>query len=154
MPHVPDGIPNRPARTALSASHASSGSVEEVPEVLREHGISSVLLVTDRGIAQIGLTRGLEDALARAGISCATYDKTVANPTVANVEEARALYLESACQAIIGFGGGSSMDCAKAVGARIAQHASPWAACGDSFACTAGCHCSSPYPPRREREAR
>ena len=96
-------------------------SIEEVPEVLREHGISSVLLVTDRGIAQIGLTRGLEDALARAGISCATYDKTVANPTVANVEEARALYLESACQAIIGFGGGSSMDCAKAVGARIAQ---------------------------------
>ena len=44
------------------------GSVEEVPKVLREHGISSVLLVTDRGIAQIGLTRGLEDALARAGI--------------------------------------------------------------------------------------
>lgn len=34
------------------------------------------------------------------------------------------------------------------------SHASPWAACGDSFACTAGCHCSSPYPPRREREAR
>ena len=49
------------------------------------------------------------------------YDKTVANPTTTNVEEARELYLEKHCDAIIGFGGGSSIDCAKAVGARIAK---------------------------------
>ncbi|MFQ9393186.1 MAG: iron-containing alcohol dehydrogenase [Lachnospiraceae bacterium] len=42
------------------------------------------------------------------------YDRTVANPTAANVEEALNLYLSNNCQAIIGFGGGSSMDCAKA----------------------------------------
>ena len=41
------------------------------------------------------------------------------------MEEAASLYRESACQAIIGFGGGSAMDCAKGVGARIAQPKKP-----------------------------
>ena len=42
------------------------------------------------------------------------------NPTVQNVEEARTLYIRENCEALIAFGGGSSMGCAKAVGARIA----------------------------------
>ena len=41
------------------------------------------------------------------------------------LEEAASLYRASACQAIIGFGGGSAMDCAKGVGARIAQPNKP-----------------------------
>ena len=49
------------------------------------------------------------------------YDKTVANPTTVNVSEAIELYQENDCDCIIGFGGGSSMDCAKAVGARLAR---------------------------------
>ena len=49
------------------------------------------------------------------------YDGTVANPTVANVEAALGVYRDHGCQAIVGFGGGSAMDCAKAVGARVAQ---------------------------------
>ena len=36
------------------------------------------------------------------------------------MEEARELYLQEGCRCLIAFGGGSSMDCAKAVGARIA----------------------------------
>ncbi len=50
----------------------------------------------------------------------AVYDKTNPNPTVSNVEEARTLYVSEKCEALIAFGGGSSIDCAKAVGARIA----------------------------------
>ena len=49
------------------------------------------------------------------------YDKTVANPTTANVAEALELYQTEGCDCIIGFGGGSSMDCAKAVGARAVK---------------------------------
>ena len=89
-------------------------SVEEVPGVLASQGLTSALLVTDAGIARLGLTRALEEALAGAGISCAVYDGTVANPTVANVEAALGVYHDHGCQAIIGFGGGSAMDCAKA----------------------------------------
>lgn len=63
----------------------------------------------------------METALTNAGIPFCIYDKTVANPTTDNVSEAMNLYLDSGCDCIIGFGGGSSMDCAKAVGARIAK---------------------------------
>ena len=67
----------------------------------------------------------MEKLLEDSEISCAVFDETVANPTVANVEAARALYLNEHCQALIAFGGGSSMDCAKAVGARIARPQKP-----------------------------
>ena len=66
---------------------------------------------------KLGLTRRLEKALKEAGIPYTIYDKTVANPTTVNVREALELYHKEDCDAIIGFGGGSSMDCAKAVGA-------------------------------------
>ena len=66
---------------------------------------------------KLGLTRRLEKALKEAGIPYTIYYKTVANPTTVNVCEALELYHKEGCDAIIGFGGGSSMDCAKAVGA-------------------------------------
>ncbi len=98
---------------------------EDVPAVLQKRSIQKVLIVTDPGIARLGLTAPLETALACRGIGVTVYAETRANPTVSNVEEAASLYRESACQAIIGFGGGSAMDCAKGVGARIAQPNKP-----------------------------
>ena len=85
----------------------------------------SVLIITDSGIQSLGLTKRLEQALDDTNISYIIYDKTVENPTTDNVEETLELYREHNCQAIIGFGGGSSMDCAKAVGARVAKPRQP-----------------------------
>ena len=92
---------------------------QDIVYALQDHKIASVLLVTDKGIRGLGLTRQLEDEIKENKIALSVYDKTVANPTTANVEEAVALYKEGGCQAIIAFGGGSAMDCAKATGARI-----------------------------------
>lgn len=89
--------------------------------LLRKKAVSSVLLVTDAPVRSLGLTKPLEDALKEASIACAVYDKTVPNPTIQNIEEGRALYLSSRAQAIIAVGGGSVMDCAKVIGARIAK---------------------------------
>ena len=97
------------------------GSVKALPEIIQKKKCSSVLIITDAGIRSLGLTRRLEKALENAGIPFCIYDKTVANPTTDNVDEAVELYRENACDCIIGFGGGSSMDCAKAAGARIAK---------------------------------
>ncbi len=99
--------------------------IAELPELFRSKGIKSVLLVTDKGIRGMGLTRKLENLMAENGIRLAVYDSTVANPTTDNVEEARRLFLSSQSEAIIGFGGGSSIDAAKAVGARIAYPRKP-----------------------------
>lgn len=92
----------------------------DIPNILHDKNIKSVLLVTDKGIRNLGLTKSLEEALKEKNINCVVYDNTLPNPTVANVEEARNIYIENNCEALISFGGGSSMDCAKAVGARIA----------------------------------
>lgn len=94
-----------------------AGSVKELPEIIMRHKCTHVLIITDDGIMKLGLTRRLEKALKEAGIPYTIYDKTVANPTTVNVREALELYHKEGCDAIIGFGGGSSMDCAKAVGA-------------------------------------
>ena len=78
----------------------------------------SVLMVTDGQLRAAGVTENLEDLLKKNGIKCTIYDKTRPNPTVENVETARLAYLANKCQCLIAFGGGSSMDFAKAVGAR------------------------------------
>ena len=109
-------LPVLPYRQPEKLSH-----VEEVPALLKKLEISAVMIVTDRQIRAYGLTKGLEEGLREAGIRCAVYDGTCTNPTVENVEEARILYRSQGCQALIAFGGGSSMDCAKALGARIAR---------------------------------
>lgn len=98
-----------------------SGSVKAIPEIIRKQRCSNVLIVTDPGITILGLTKRLEKVLSDNAIPYTIYDKTVVNPTTANVDEAATLYLEHRCNAIIGFGGGSSIDCAKAVGVRIAK---------------------------------
>ncbi|MBQ9784918.1 MAG: iron-containing alcohol dehydrogenase [Clostridia bacterium] len=95
-------------------------SCQELDGVLRSEGASSVLIVTDAGIVKNGLTAPLEGVLLTCGVRYAIYDKTQPNPTVKNVEDALALYRKNRCDTLIAIGGGSAMDCAKAVGARVA----------------------------------
>ena len=95
-------------------------SIKYVLQLLKKRDIKSVLLVTDKPLREAEVTLGLEQMLAEKAIHCAVYDGTCPNPTVQNVEAARELYVNEGCECIIAFGGGSSMDCAKAVGARIA----------------------------------
>lgn len=96
-------------------------SVYGIPQILEKKKCDHVLIITDTGIISHGLITRLEDTLDQHFIPYVVYDGTVANPTTTNVNEALALYYEYDCNAIIGFGGGSSIDCAKAVGARVAK---------------------------------
>ena len=101
------------------------GSVKALPDLIKKKKCTNVLIITDPSIMKLGLTKRLEKALTEHHIPYTIYDGTVANPTTANVETAAALYLEKGCDAIIGFGGGSSIDCAKGVGIRIAKPKKP-----------------------------
>ena len=94
---------------------------DSLATLLRKKGVQTVLLVTDAGLVKIGLHKELLRILTNASISCAIYDRTLQNPTIHNIEEALALYTEKKCAAIIALGGGSPMDCAKGVGARVAR---------------------------------
>lgn len=100
-------------------------SVNDVASLTDKLGVKSVMLVTDAGLRGAGITAPLEKLLEEHGVKCVVYDKTRANPTVANVEEALRLYNQENCGCLIAFGGGSSMDCAKAIGARVAYPKKP-----------------------------
>ncbi len=92
----------------------------ELGKVLKAENITEALIVTDKGIVHNGLVTPLEEVLKNSAVNYTVYDKTQPNPTVNNVEEALQLYRNNNCDALIAIGGGSSMDCAKAVGARVA----------------------------------
>ena len=100
-------------------------SCGELSTVFQKENIRRVLIVTDAGIVRSGIAAQLEAVLDEDDISYAIYDQTRPNPTVVNVEQALSLYRRYRCQALIAIGGGSSMDCAKAVGARLARPGTP-----------------------------
>lgn len=93
-------------------------SCEDLDSVFEKVSPSAALIITDRGVVQHHLTDGVENALEKRGIPHAVYDKTSANPTVSNVEEALEIFCRSSANCLIAVGGGSAIDCAKAVGAR------------------------------------
>jgi len=95
-------------------------SNDELVFILKQKSIKSVLLVTDKGIKNLNLTEPLELEIKKANINLTIFDETVPNPTTKNVSEAATLYKKNKCEAIIAFGGGSPIDCAKATGAKIA----------------------------------
>lgn len=100
-------------------------SLEDVALLLHEKNIRSILLVADAGVRRLGLTADLEESLRKAHIVFAVYEQNTPNPTIDDVEKARTQYLLTNAKAIVAIGGGSAMDCAKVVGARIARPSKP-----------------------------
>ena len=95
------------------------GAVKRLPALIKSKGINKILVVTDKGLMGLNLLDGLFNALTAAGVDYVVYDGTQPNPTIDNIEDARAMYLENNCEAVVAFGGGSPMDCAKAAAARV-----------------------------------
>ncbi len=94
-------------------------SCAEIKDILEKEKVTSVLVVTDKGIIDSGLLNPFEEILNKCDVPYSVYDETLPNPTVINVENALKKYHSNKCNAIIAVGGGSAMDCAKAVGVRV-----------------------------------
>ena len=95
------------------------GSIRKLPEFIKSKGLKKVLIVTDKGLMGLHLLDSLFEELDKAGVEYVVYDGTQPNPSIENIEDARALYVDNGCQGVIAFGGGSPMDCAKAAAARV-----------------------------------
>lgn len=108
-----------PWRTPLLV--AGEGSVIESVSELKQRHLTKFLLVTDAAMTDMGLYEPFIEAAKNERIKAVIYDQTVPNPTITNIEQAFELYTSQQCQAIVAFGGGSVIDCAKGVAARVAQ---------------------------------
>ena len=101
------------------------GCVCQLPEAIAARGIKRVLLVCGPNLYARGATNGLIDALAERGIEVFVFCDLQANPTDQDVEAGYAAFATNACEAIIAFGGGSPMDCAKAIAVKAAHPKKP-----------------------------
>ena len=97
-----------------------NGAIGKLPEVLKTYGIKNPLICTDPGLSSIGMTDKVRN-LTSNDFTSIYYEETPANPTENAVSEALELYKTNSCDGVIGFGGGSSIDLAKAV-ALMANH--------------------------------
>lgn len=95
------------------------GSVKKLPQFLREKNCDDVLIVTDRVLKQLGLLDPMLEALDQEGIRYTCFSEVGPNPTTDDVENGYRVYKEHNCKCLVAFGGGSPMDCAKAIGARV-----------------------------------
>ncbi|MFA5037561.1 MAG: iron-containing alcohol dehydrogenase [Candidatus Izemoplasmatales bacterium] len=93
--------------------------LSQLPALIFNQGITNILVVTDSGLMKTGLVEPLLKQFDVHKIQYCLYDKTNANPTITNIEEAVKMYLECQCQGILAIGGGSPMDMAKGTAARI-----------------------------------
>lgn len=100
---------------------SGEGSLAKLPKFAKEKNFKSALLVTDQGLMSLGMAQPIIDGFKAEGLNIVVYDKVVPNPTITNIEEGLKLYKENNCDVIIALGGGSPMDCAKGIGARVAR---------------------------------
>ena len=97
-----------------------NGAISKLPEVLKMHDLKNPLICTDPGLSAIGMTDKIRNLISN-DFSSVFYEETPANPTENAVNEALELYKTNNCDCVVGFGGGSSIDLAKAV-ALMANH--------------------------------
>ena len=103
----------------LTQIHIEFGALSKLAAECERIGIQRPLFVTDMGIRQAGI---LDQATAYIkDLPYVVFDQTPSNPTEQAAVAAAKLYVEHRCDGIIAIGGGSSMDCGKAV-AILATH--------------------------------
>ena len=97
-----------------------NGAIRKLSEVLIAQQINNPLICTDPGLSSVGMTDKIKDLIS-SDFSSSFFEETPANPTEEAVMNALKVYKDNNCDGVVGFGGGSSMDLAKAV-ALMANH--------------------------------
>lgn len=97
------------------------GKIRELGTFLREKKINDVLVVTGTGMVRRGQVQPMLEGFQQAGIRYHVIAFEHPDPTSLDVEQGFAAYREQGCRAIAALGGGSRIDCAKAIAAKAAH---------------------------------
>jgi alcohol dehydrogenase class IV len=106
------------------AMRVGGGALNEVAEALSQLGLNAPLIVTDGWMATSGVLDRLIDGLTRAGMAPRAFTGVTPDPTVAGVMAAVAFAAQARHDCVIGLGGGSPIDTAKAVAVLAARDVS------------------------------
>ena len=92
------------------------GSLSQLPEILNIIGsVKSPLIVTDKQMVKFGYVKKLQEILLKAGLKSSVFDDTIPDPTDTVVLNGIDILKKNKNDAVIGFGGGSPIDTAKAI---------------------------------------
>ncbi|MCY4220485.1 MAG: iron-containing alcohol dehydrogenase [Thiotrichales bacterium] len=102
------------------------GRIGELARICREFGLERPLLVTDPGLASMAMVSDAAEMCRAAGLACEIFSDVQANPVEANVAEGVRAFRDGGHDGVIGFGGGSALDAAKAVALMSGQNRPIW----------------------------
>jgi alcohol dehydrogenase class IV len=97
--------------------HFGCGALKLLPDCIHGLGASKAFLVTDPGVKEAGILARAERQLQAASVEFAVYDRVKPDSGSALIDETAGELKESGCDVVVGIGGGSSLDTAKAVAA-------------------------------------
>ena len=97
------------------------GASGRLGQTIAGFGHEKILIVTDSIISKLGLLDDLTRALTAGGAEYVVFDAITPDAPIPLIEEGIDFYLEHGCDAIVAFGGGSSMDASKAIAAAVSN---------------------------------
>jgi len=92
-----------------------NGSFDEIVEHIKESGGDKPLIVLDKGLSETGFRQKVSALLDKGGMKYAIFDRIEAEPALELADEGTKIALKDKCDAVVGIGGGSAMDVAKAI---------------------------------------
>ncbi|MBX5011961.1 iron-containing alcohol dehydrogenase [Rhizobium lentis] len=102
------------------------GRIKELADACRSLGIKKPLLVTDRGLASMAITKNALDILEDAGLGRAIFADVDPNPNEKNLEAGVKAFKDGGHDGVVAFGGGSGLDLGKCVAFMVGQSRPVW----------------------------
>ena len=96
-------------------SYHGFGAIESIPGEVEKNKFKKAFICTDPGLIKAGAAKKITDVLDKANLEYLIFSDVQQNPTIENVKAGIEKFKESGADYIIAIGGGSAMDCAKAV---------------------------------------
>lgn len=109
-----------------TAIRFGAGRISELAQACRTSGISKPLLVTDRGLADMDITKNTLDIMENAGLGRAIFSDVDPNPNDKNAEDGVRAYREGGYDGVVAFGGGSGLDLGKVIAFMAGQTRPIW----------------------------
>ena len=95
--------------------HFEVGGATKIGAAVKAIGGSKALIATDKGVVGARLHEVITGSLEKEGLAYTIFDEIEANPSTETAEKGHALFRENGCDVVIGIGGGSPVDTAKAI---------------------------------------
>ena len=102
-------------------SYHGKGAIQNLVPEINARGFKKVFVVTDPDLVKFGVSQKVTSLLEESNVEYVVFSKVQANPTIQNVLDGVESFKQAQADCIVAIGGGSAIDAAKVIGARISN---------------------------------